>query len=125
MWIYRGGPSNTTGVYFTYQETRSGQHAKDFLKDFKGYLQNDGYKGYDWTDDDPNIIHLACMVHARRPFAELVKIAKKVGKSHEAIKLIGELYHIEEDIKLKSIDERYAIRQALCNSPSPIQTHTR
>jgi len=52
------------------------------------------------------------MAHARRPFAELVKIAKKSGKSHEAIQLIGELYTIENEIKLLSVAERYAIRQA-------------
>lgn len=110
IWVYRGGPPDTTGVYFTYQETRAGQHAKDFLKDFTGYLQTDGYRGYDWVDDDPNIVHLACMVHARRPFAELVKIAKKAGKSHEAIKLIGGLYKIEDEVRDLSSKERYRIR---------------
>jgi len=46
LWVYRGGPPNNVGVYFTYQETRADQHAKDFLNGFKGYLQTDGYKGY-------------------------------------------------------------------------------
>ena len=111
IWVYRGGPANQTGVYFAYQETRSGQHAKDFLKGFKGYLQTDGYRGYDWTDHDPDITHLACMVHARRPFAELVKLSKKAGKSHEAVKMIGQLYKIEDEIKNLSAKNRYLIRQ--------------
>lgn len=111
MWIYRGGLPNKIGVYFTYQETRAGQHAKDFLKNFKGYVQTDGYSAYDWIDAHSDMVHLACMAHARRPFAELAKLAKKAGKAHEAIKLIGELYHIEKEIRLKSVTERYAIRQ--------------
>jgi len=111
LWIYRGGPPDQIGVYFIYQETRSGQHARDFLKDFEGYLQTDGYAGYDWVDKKVGITHLACMAHARRPFAELVKLAKKTGKSHEAIKLIGQLYKIEEKIRFSSAEERLVIRQ--------------
>ncbi|WP_112854843.1 IS66 family transposase [Legionella feeleii] len=28
-------------------------------------MQTDGYKGYDWVDDHPDIIHLGCWAHAR------------------------------------------------------------
>jgi transposase len=110
IWVYRGGPPGKTGVYFVYQETRAGQHAQEFLKSFKGYLQTDGYKGYDWTDDQPDMIHLACMAHARRPFAEMVKLSKKAGKSHEAIKFIEELYAIEEEARASSAQNRYQLR---------------
>ena len=111
MWVYRGGSSKQKAVYFDYQETRAGCHAREFLKDFKGYLQTDGYKGYDWVDNHSNLIHLACMAHARRPFAELVKLSKKAGKSHEAIKLIGELYRIEDESRDLSAKDRFEIRR--------------
>ena len=45
-------------------------------------MQTDGYIGYDWVDGHSDIIHLGCMSHARRPFAELVKLAKTTGKSY-------------------------------------------
>lgn len=112
MWVYRAGHlTNKLAVVFDYQETRSGLHARHFLKDFKGYLQTDGYKGYDWVDDDPAIVHLACMVHARRPFAELVKIAKQAGKAHEAVSLIKKLYDVEQEARERGLS--YEARKTL------------
>ncbi|MBA2655851.1 MAG: IS66 family transposase [Tatlockia sp.] len=83
-------------MLFDYQETRQAQWPKQLLKDFKGYLQTDGYKGYDWVNNHPDIIHLGCFAHARRPFAQLVKLAKTTGKSHQAVAYIQKLYAIEK-----------------------------
>ena len=96
VWVYRGGGKKQKVVVYDYQETRSGQHARDFLQGFMGYLQTDGYKGYDWADDIETIVHLGCMAHARRPFAELVKMLKKPGKAHQAFAFIQKLYLIEK-----------------------------
>lgn len=65
---------------------------------------------------NPDIIHLGCMAHARRPFAELAKLAKTTGKSHQAMAYFQKLYAIEKRVvrqncwsyisaKLKSIDK--------------------
>ena len=112
IWVYRGGLPNKKAVYFEYQETREAKHAQRLLKGFKGYLQTDGYRGYDWVDKEPDITHLACMAHARRPFAELVKISKKTGKAHEALSLIGKLYAIEDEARDNQLTakERYDLR---------------
>ncbi|WP_115148769.1 IS66 family transposase [Legionella quateirensis] len=69
MFVYRNHRPDKKIVLFDYQQTRQAQWPKQILKDFKGYLQTDGYKGYDWVDDHPDIIHLGCFAHARRPFA--------------------------------------------------------
>lgn len=111
MWIYRGNAPNKISVIFDYQETRAGAHAREFLSSFNGYLQTDGYKGYDWVDSDKNIIHLGCMAHARRPFAQLVKLAKQSGKAHQAVAFIQKLYRIEDNIRGLSPDARKAIRE--------------
>ena len=52
------------------------------------------------------------MAHARRPFAELVKIAKKTGKSHQAVALIKRLYAIEKHARDASLtpEARYTLR---------------
>jgi len=112
MWLYRGGPLDQKATVFEYQVSRAGKHAQQFLSGFKGYLQTDGYKGYDWVDKDANIVHLACMAHARRPFAELIKIAKKTGKAHQAVALIKKLYAIEKEAKEASLtpEARYTLR---------------
>jgi len=63
MWVYRGNaPPNYTAIVYEYQSTREGRHAKTFLEHFQGYLQTDGYKGYDWVNEIDTIIHLGFRV---------------------------------------------------------------
>lgn len=112
MWVYRNHPIDKKVILFDYQQTRKAQWPKQLLKDFKGYLQTDGYKGYDWVDDHPDIIHLGCWAHARRPFAKLVKLAKTTGKSHQAVAYIKKLYLIEQHARNNhyTAEQRYALR---------------
>lgn len=113
MWLYRSAIPDKPVVLFDYRETRQARWPKEILCDFKGHLQTDGYKGYDWVDRDPDIIHLGCMAHARRPFAELVKLAKKtVGKSHQAVAYFQKLYAIEKIAREGkfSHEQRYQLR---------------
>lgn len=107
MWVYQTGRPDKKIILFDYRETRQAQWPKEMLKEFKGYLQTDGYKGYDWVNSSDNIIHLGCMAHARRPFAELVKLAKTTGKSHQAIAYFQKLYAIEKLAR----DEKYTPEQ--------------
>lgn len=112
MWVYTNHLPDKKVVLFDYQQTRQAQWPKQILNDFKGYLQTDGYKGYDWVDDHPDIIHLGCFAHARRPFAKLVKLAKTTGKSHQAIAYIKKLYLIEQNARNRhySHQQRYELR---------------
>jgi len=112
MWVYRRVDHDKPATYFEYQPGRSADFPKAVLDGFKGYLQTDCYKGYDFVDEFEEAIRIACMAHARRPFAELVKVAKKTGKSHQALAYIRELYSIEKEAKEKelSFDERYKLR---------------
>lgn len=115
MWVYRNHRPDRKVVLFDYQQTRQAQWPKQILKDFKGYLQTDGYKGYDWVDDHPDIIHLGCLAHARRPFAKLIKLAKTTGKSHQAVAYIKKLYLIEQQARNNhySHQQRYELRLQL------------
>jgi len=112
MWVYSNHQPDKKIILFDYQQTRQAQWPKQILKDFKGYLQTDGYKGYDWVDDHPDIIHLGCFAHARRPFAKLVKIAKTTGKSHQAVAYIKKLYLIEQHARNNhyTTEQRYELR---------------
>ena len=112
MWVYRTGKPDKKVILFDYRETRQARWPKEILRGFNGYLQTDGYNGYDWLDDNPDIIHLGCMSHARRPFAELVKLAKTTGKSHQAVAYFQKLYAIEKvarDAKYTA-EQRHALR---------------
>lgn len=112
MWVYSSLKPDKKLILFDYQETRQALWPKELLCGFKGYLQTDGYKGYDWVEDNPDIIHLGCMAHARRPFTELVKLAKTTGKSHQAVAYFQKLYAIEKSAREKkySAQQRYELR---------------
>jgi transposase len=118
MWCYRSHPPNgPSSICFEYQPSRSGAHAAEFLGDFKGFLQTDMYQGYrQFVKDNPPIIHVGCMAHARRYFADIVKVQQTPGLAHEAIQFFKALYTIEQDIKNCSIDVRYQIRQEKAES---------
>lgn len=111
MWCYRGGGTKPAIIY-EYQPTRGGYHAATFLAGFKGYLQSDAYAGYNFADTDDNIIKVGCMAHARRKFADIIKIAKTTGLAHEAIKYFKALYKIERQARENNFSsiERFKLR---------------
>ncbi len=72
MWVYRTS-RNEKGpiILYDYQEGRSGDYAKNFLKDFSGYLHCDGWGGYDKVE---HIKRVGCLVHLRRYFLNALEI---------------------------------------------------
>ncbi len=112
IWCYRGGGIRPSIVY-EYQETRGGYHAEEFLSGFKGYLQSDAYSGYNFANKDEGIIRIGCMAHARRKFADIIKIAKTNGLAHEAIKFFKALYKIEKEARDNNLSpqDRFSLRE--------------
>jgi transposase len=112
IWVYKSMLPDKKLILYDYKPTREGKWPEHMMRDFNGYLQTDGYYGYSFANDKKNIIKLGCMAHARRPFAELVKIAKKTGKSHIAISYIKKLYIIEKYAREHKLthQERYELR---------------
>ncbi|NOQ90168.1 MAG: IS66 family transposase [Gammaproteobacteria bacterium] len=120
MWVYCTGSDspNTDSdknkppnlVLHDYQSSRSGQCARDYLNGYSGYLQVDGYAGYEKN----NATLVGCWAHARRKFIEAQKaqVKGKTGKADWAINHIKKLYRIEAEIKQKTAQEKQAIRQA-------------
>jgi transposase len=60
MWLYRTGSLGPSIVLYDYQQTRSGEHPRNFMKGFKGYLHADGYAGY---HDIPDVTLCGCWAH--------------------------------------------------------------
>jgi transposase len=106
MWLARGGPPGKTVILYEYRETRGGYNAKEFLRGYKGYLQTDGYGGYDSAvKDNPDIIHVGCFAHARRKFFEAIKSAKKAPLADKGIQYIRRLYELEERLRKEQREE--------------------
>ncbi len=81
MWLYRSGEWDPESqiILYEYQANRRQEHPEDFLGDFKGYLQTDGYAGYNSVTKrkkDP-AISVGCWAHARRYFCDALKAIKK------------------------------------------------
>ena len=100
MWLALGGPPDKTVVLYTYRKTRAACHAKELLEGYSGYLQTDGYSGYDAAVRGmPGIVHVGCFAHARRKFFEASKGSKKPQSSEEGMKYIRKLYYIENEMR--------------------------
>ena len=116
IWAQRGGPPDKPVVLYDYDPGRSAEVPKRLLGDFKGYLQTDGYDGYNAVVAANGLTRLGCMAHARRKFTDALKAQgrnKKRGKAHRGLSLIRKLYRVEKQarqLKLKP-PERYAHRQ--------------
>jgi len=105
LWVYRGGEGETV---FDYRPTRARDGPREFLRDFEGHLQRDGYQGY--GNLSPKIVEIGCWAHARRKFVEAQ--ASAPDESGTALRLIGKLYAIEKRTKDRPADERAALRRA-------------
>jgi transposase len=109
LWAYRDVISNL--VLFEYQRGRNKEGPAKMLKDFKGFLQTDGYAAYDQFYHHEGIQMLHCMAHARRYFKEAEDNDHE--RSSYALKLFQEIYEVERQIKDLTNEERIRIRQQL------------
>lgn len=115
MWLYCTGTDSPSKnpipniVLYDYQSVRAGQCAIDYLDGFTGYLQVDGYVGYEKTTAKL----VGCWAHARRKFkeAQTTQPKGKTGKADMALSMIQKLYRIEISLKDKSAQEKYQLRQ--------------
>jgi transposase len=115
MWVYvrddrRSGSTKAPAAWFAYTPNRQGIHPQTHLANFKGVLQADAFPGYDKIFADGNVREAACMAHARRKIHDL-HVRKETVTTTEALRRIGELYTIEEQIRGKLPDWRKRIRQ--------------
>ena len=100
MWLARGGSPGKPVVHYEYHHSRGSDYVKDFLSGFKGYLQTDGYVGYETAlKDRTDIIRVGCMAHVRRKFFEAAKSSKKAGSAQEAVSKIQKFYRIERELR--------------------------
>lgn len=114
MWLFRTGKYEPDPiVLYEYNPGRGGCYAKAFLHGFTGYLQSDGFAGYDKV---PDVTHVGCMAHLKRKFHEAVATlpkGKKAGAAVEGEAYCTALFNLEEQFADLTIEERYIKRQEL------------
>ncbi|WP_175948534.1 IS66 family transposase [Burkholderia pyrrocinia] len=116
LWVYvrDDRPSaceEPAAVWFAYTPDRRGEHPQQHLTEFVGVLQADAFAGYAELYRGGTIQEAACMAHARRKIHDLHAVRPN-AVTDEALRRIGALYEIEEQIRGKPPDERHSMRQA-------------
>lgn len=127
LWVYLAGgwlPDQRDSSHYQWRRVapaalydfstdRAGEHSRRMLGAWRGFLQADDFSGYAEAFRS-GVTHAACLVHARRRFAKIVKDAPKgspPGLAHEAMRFFAEVYRIEGEIADADPDERWAVRQ--------------
>ncbi len=114
MWLYRtSGDTDKPIVLYEYTPNHKAENPQQFLEGFRGYLHTDGNKSYRILSDDITVV--GCMAHARRKFITAVealpKGKQKNSSAYKGLAFIEKLYEIEDNIREKSAEERYTVRQ--------------
>jgi len=114
LWLQRGGPPDRPVVLYDYDPGRGAEVPSRLLAGFSGYLQMDGYDGYNAVVKENSLTAVGCMAHARRRFSDAVKAQgrkKTRGKAHQGLSLIQKLYRIEKQARQFKPDARFAHRK--------------
>jgi hypothetical protein len=105
-----------SGVVFDFRMGREREGPKQFLAQFNGILQTDGYAAYDRVGGS-QMIHAACLAHARRKYIEAVKLDPTDHESTRIVALMDEVFAI--DAKARQREMSLAERHQLRNEQAP------
>ena len=112
MWVYATSKRAKIQIRcFSYENSRSGERANRFLKDFNGILISDGYGGYLKVE----VIRAGCWAHMRRKWVEAMPKGVPSESSTAAIglKYCTQLFEFERRIENLSDEERAIERQKI------------
>ena len=122
MWLFCSARCNVPVYVFEYHETRRKGVAQEFLAGWSGTLTANGYKPY-FNLGNPNIANTACLVHVRRYFAQIVKIAGGDAKAAsaasvalEARRRIDAMFKVDSkcvcSIEVRPMQRNYSVRKS-------------
>ena len=121
MWLFRSGEDGLPAIIlYGYSPTRSGSHAKEFLEGYHGYLETDGYQGYNSL---PDIKRCSCWAHIRRYFIDAVPKGKQYDYSQPAVQGVqycNRLFAIEDSINKKYSGDYEKRKQLRLEKEKPV-----
>jgi transposase len=109
LWQY-GSPGGS--VVFDFRMGRERDGPKQFLRQFNGILQTDGYAAYDRIGG-PKMVHACCLAHARRKYVDALKVDPRDHDSACIVKLMDDLFAIDAAARIGKMnrDERHGLRR--------------
>lgn len=121
MWVHRSGEFYTERpvVIYEYQKGRNHELPLAFYQDYEGILVTDGLSQYHLIEKKlPGLTNANCWAHARRDYADAIKIADKSNPdavrrsvAYQALSRISQIYKLEGALKDLSAEERLRERQ--------------
>ena len=108
LWQY-GRPGG--GAVFDFRLGRGRDGPKEFLRQFEGILQTDGYGAYDHVGG-PKMVHAGCWSHSRRKFFDAAKLNPSDVVATRIVARINELFWIDALAREQNLDHtaRHALR---------------
>jgi transposase len=113
LWQY-GKPGGS--VVFDFRMGRGREGPKQFLGNFEGILQTDGYAAYGQIGGE-RMVHAACWAHARRAFFEAVQLNRDDVAATRIVAWIDELFAIDAKARDENMD--HAVRHTLRRQQAP------
>ena len=115
LWVYARderpwGSAVPPAAWYRFSPDRKGQHPKDHLAGYDGWMHADGYAGFEDLYRSGTIREVACMAHIRRKFVDVHR-AQGSAIAEEAIARIAQLYAVEKEARGSSPDHRRQLRQ--------------
>jgi transposase len=109
LWQY-SRPGGT--LVFDFRLGRGRDGPKQFLRQFEGLLQTDGYAAYDQIGG-PRIVHAGCWSHAERYFSEAVQLNPQDPVATATVARIDELFAIDAEARCRglNVEARHTLRQ--------------
>lgn len=109
MWLYMSETNDKPVILYDYQNTRSSSCPKNFLGNFTGWLQTDGYSGYNSVSGATRIY---CLAHIRRKFYDIISTldqeALKKSRAIIGFNYCEKIYKLEKKLRESySKDENY------------------
>jgi len=121
LWVYarddRGwqGTAPPAAAYF-YTPDRKGERPRSHLAGFSGFLQADGYAGYEQLYDGRRqpgpIVEVACWAHVRRKIYDVWK-ATGSTTARAGVRMIDAMYQMEELARGLPLEQRLDRRQVV------------
>jgi len=109
LWQY-GRPGGPTVFDFRLGRERAGP--QQFLEHFHGLLQTDAYQAYDKVGGS-GMVHAGCWTHARRGFANVVKLNPGDPVASPIVARINQLFAVDGEAREQglSLEARHQLRQ--------------
>jgi transposase len=110
LWQY-SSPGGS--VVFDFRLSRGRAGPKEFLGNFEGILQTDGYVAYERDVGGPKLVHVGCWAHSRRLFFDALKLQPGDLTALAIVRRMDELFAIDAEARAHNLDQaaRHALRQ--------------